>query len=55
VVPGCISALSRQGYRAEITAQPASRFWTLQWAEAGLFLVLTAAACGLCAWRIGRV
>jgi hypothetical protein len=54
-VPGCITALSHQGYRAEITAQPASRFWTLQWAEAGLFLVLTAAACRLCAWRIGRV
>jgi hypothetical protein len=55
VVPGCIAALSRQGYREAITAQPARRFWTLQWAETALFLVLTAGLCGLCAWRIGRV
>jgi hypothetical protein len=37
-----------------ITYQPASRFWGLQWREAGLFLVLALALTGFSFWRIRR-
>jgi hypothetical protein len=46
--PSCFTAISRLGYRQQVTYQPAGRFWALQWTETGLFLVLTAGLSGLC-------
>jgi hypothetical protein len=34
--------------------QPAGRFWHFQFAEAGLFLALTAAALGATVWLLHR-
>jgi hypothetical protein len=35
-------------------AQPASRFWAMQWYEAGIFLAVALALAGLCFWWTGR-
>ena len=37
-----------------ITYQPADRFWTFQFIEAGLFVALTAAALGVTIWLVHR-
>ena len=37
-----------------VTYQPASRFWPLQWAELGIYLVASAGLGGLCVWQIRR-
>jgi len=37
-----------------ITYQPASRFWPFQFIEAGIFVVLTAAALGTAVWLLRR-
>ncbi|NEC86601.1 transporter [Streptomyces sp. SID12501] len=50
----CASALTRAGYRQRVTYQPAGNFWTLQWAETGLYLGLALALTGFCAWWIRR-
>ena len=42
----CLKRLSDEGYRQQVAYQPASRFWSLQWAETGVFVV----ASGLLAW-----
>jgi ABC-2 family transporter len=42
----CLKRLSDEGYRQQLVYQPASRFWSLQWAETGVFAV----ASGLLAW-----
>jgi hypothetical protein len=42
----CLQRLSSEGYRQQLVYQPANRFWSLQWAETGVFLV----ASGLLAW-----
>jgi hypothetical protein len=42
----CLARLSDEGYRQQVVYQPAGRFWSLQWAETGLFVVLS----GLLAW-----
>jgi hypothetical protein len=34
--------------------QPGSHYWILQWREAGIYLVLTAALLGLSVWMVGR-
>ncbi len=34
--------------------QPAGNFWSLQWAETGLYLVLALALTAFCAWWIRR-
>jgi hypothetical protein len=34
--------------------QPASRFWTFQWYETGLFLVVALALAGFCLWWVRR-
>ncbi|MFJ7630883.1 ABC transporter permease subunit [Streptomyces sp. NPDC097595] len=36
----CVSSLTRAGYQQRITYQAANNFWTLQWAEAGVYLAL---------------
>ena len=50
----CLQRLADDGYRQQISYQPASRFWDLQWREAGLFLLLAAGLTGFCFWRIKR-
>jgi hypothetical protein len=51
----CVTRLAAEGYRQQLVYQPTSRFWPLQWAETGLFLVLA----GLLTWfsfrRLRRV
>ena len=43
------------GYRGNYLAyQPASRFWTFQWIETGIYLGLTALALGLTVWLVRR-
>lgn len=42
----CLQRLSDEGYRQQLVYQPASRFWSLQWVETGVF----ALASGLLAW-----
>jgi hypothetical protein len=42
----CLDRLAGEGYRQQLVYQPADRFWSLQWAETGLFAVLS----GLLAW-----
>ncbi|WP_327087193.1 ABC transporter permease [Nonomuraea sp. NBC_01738] len=44
----CFARLSDLGYRQRLTYQPADRFWTLQWRETGLFLLLSALLSALC-------
>ncbi|CAM5296177.1 transporter [Streptomyces aurantiogriseus] len=50
----CIADLGAQGYKQQVTYQPAGNFWALQWAETGLYLGLTLALTGFCAWWIRR-
>jgi ABC-2 family transporter protein len=50
----CFQRLADEGYRQQISYQPADRFWGLQWREAGLFFVLALALSGFCFWRIRR-
>ena len=42
----CFTRLASEGYRQQIVYQPVSRFWSLQWAETGVVLVLS----GLLSW-----
>ena len=37
-ITGCLDRLTAEGYRQQVTYQPADRFWRLQWTEAGLVL-----------------
>ena len=54
-VATCFADLAAAGYRQQVAYQPASRFWTLQWAETGVFLVLSGLLAWLCFVRIRRV
>jgi hypothetical protein len=45
--------MARRGIREAITYQPASRYWSLQWIETGIFLALALALAGFCFWRLG--
>ena len=47
--------LTSQGIRVAVTYQPASRYWPLQGAETGIFLVLSLALIGYCFRRITRL
>ncbi|MFC8794815.1 ABC transporter permease subunit [Streptomyces cinereoruber] len=51
---GCLADLGAQGYKQQVTYQPAGNFWTLQWSETGLYLGLALALTGFCAWWIRR-
>jgi len=59
--PACESAmqfvacLDQHGIRMAVTYQPASRYWELQWLEAGLFLVLAGGLGGASYWRVRRL
>jgi hypothetical protein len=38
----CFTRLAGEGYQQQLTYQPESRFWALQWAETGIYLALSA-------------
>ncbi|HLJ99230.1 MAG TPA: hypothetical protein VKU39_04910 [Streptosporangiaceae bacterium] len=48
------SCLDSHGITESVTYQPASRYWPLQLAETGLFLVLALALAGYCFRRLSR-
>jgi ABC-type transport system involved in multi-copper enzyme maturation permease subunit len=50
----CTNWLNSLHLRQQVSYQPASRFWPLQFAETGIYLVLAAGLGGLCVWRIRR-
>jgi hypothetical protein len=43
---GALNCLSRLGFHEVVKYQPASHYWQFQWIEAGIFVVLAAAAIG---------
>ncbi|MGN5637533.1 transporter [Streptomyces sp. AC154] len=49
-IKACVDALAGAGYRQRVTYQAADSFWTLQWAETGIFLALAVALGALCVW-----
>jgi ABC-type transport system involved in multi-copper enzyme maturation permease subunit len=49
-ITACLDRLNAEGYRQRIVYQPADRFWPLQSAETGFFLVLSGLLTGLCFW-----
>jgi hypothetical protein len=51
---GCMQWLAAKGLRQDAWYVPASRFWTLQWREAGLFLALAALLGASCFWWVRR-
>jgi hypothetical protein len=46
--------LASHGIMVAVTYQPTSRYWPIQWTEAGIFLALAAVLAGFCYWRVGR-
>jgi len=50
----CTRWLASLHLRQLITYQPASRYWPLQWEEAGLFLLMAILLTGLSVWWIRR-
>jgi hypothetical protein len=51
---GFSSCVARHGIRLAVSYQPASRYWELQSAETGLYLVLAVCFGGLCCWAVRR-
>jgi ABC-2 family transporter len=49
---GCFAEIKRLGYRQQVTYQPASRFWSFQWFETGIYAALAFGLAGFCFWRI---
>jgi hypothetical protein len=50
----CHRTLAAMHLRQNVTYQPASRFWPLQWIETGICLVLAAALGWVCVWQVRR-
>jgi ABC-type transport system involved in multi-copper enzyme maturation permease subunit len=46
----CLTRLDEAGYRQQLVYQPASRFWSLQWAETALFGGLSGLLAWFCFW-----
>jgi hypothetical protein len=51
---GCKSVLAAMHLRESVSYEPASRFWPLQWAETGMYLVLAAGLGWLCVSQVRR-
>ena len=51
----CYAALDQLHLRQRVTYQPADRYWTFQWLEAAILLVLSGALTVACSWRIRRL
>ncbi len=50
----CVDWVGTLGLRQDLTYQPASHFWPLQWAETGVFLALAAALVAVSFWWLRR-
>jgi hypothetical protein len=50
----CTASLARFHLRELISYEPASRFWTFQWVETGIFLAVALALAGTCIWWLIR-
>jgi ABC-2 family transporter protein len=50
----CENWVGSLGLRQDITYQPGSHFWALQWAETGIFVVASVLLIGFCFWWIRR-
>ena len=50
----CNAWLASKHLRQLVSFQPASRFWTLQWFETGIFLLVAVALAVFCAQRLRR-
>jgi hypothetical protein len=50
----CTASLARFHLRELISYEPASRFWTFQWVETGIFLALALALAATCIWWLIR-
>jgi hypothetical protein len=50
----CLAEIARLGYRQQVTYQPSSRFWPIQWYETGIYTALTVGVAGFCFRRIRR-
>jgi hypothetical protein len=50
----CSDWLNSLHLRQQVSYQPASRFWPLQWIETGIYLALAAGLSLLCVWSIRR-
>jgi hypothetical protein len=50
----CLDWLSGLGLRQDLTYQPASHFWALQWTETGAFLVAAGLLAAFCFWWTRR-
>jgi ABC-2 family transporter protein len=46
----CLAEVKRLGYRQQVTYQPSSRFWPLQWYETAIYTALTLGLAGFCFW-----
>lgn len=51
---GCMDWVGSLGLRQDITYQPASHFWPLQWTEAGIFVAVAVLLAGFCFWWTRR-
>jgi ABC-type transport system involved in multi-copper enzyme maturation permease subunit len=49
----CLDQVART-YHLLVTYQPANRYWTFQWLETGMFVVLALAAAAGCYWWVTR-
>lgn len=50
----CLAELTRLGYRQQVTYQPASHFWPLQWRETAIYTALALALSAFCFWWLRR-
>jgi hypothetical protein len=50
----CLAAVKRLGYRQQVTYQPASRFWPLQWYETAIYTAVALGLAGFCSWWLRR-
>jgi hypothetical protein len=51
----CDAAITASHLRQFVTYQPADRFWTFQWIETGLYLLLAVSLAALSLWRVRRL
>jgi ABC-2 family transporter protein len=50
----CLSALAQKHLKQTFTYQPASRYWTFQWLELGIFLTAAILLAWACFWLLRR-
>jgi hypothetical protein len=50
----CLNWIGSLGLRQDLTYQPASHFWPLQWTETGIFIAAAVLLAGFCFWWTRR-